>query len=149
MDEIRIKRLKVGEVELARQLFSVMSEAFEEEHRTLTDSYVENLLLQPSFWAMAALRGERVLGGLTAHTLPMTRDESSELFIYDIAVAHTERRRGIGRRLVEALRAAAAESGIAVAFVPAEADDQPAIDFYRALGGSVSEVAFFVFGDEP
>jgi aminoglycoside 3-N-acetyltransferase I len=146
MDEIQVKRLQAGEVELARQLFAVMSDAFEEERRPLTPQYVERLLLQPSFWAMAALRGDQVLGGVTAHTLPMTRDESSELFIYDIAVAQTERRQGIGRRLVASLRADAAKSGIAVAFVAAEADDQPAINFYRALGGTASEVAFFVFG---
>lgn len=149
MEEIRVKRLQAGEAELARQLFAVMSDAFEEERGPLTAQYVEGLLAQASFWAVAALRGDRVLGGLTAHTLPMTREESSELFIYDIAVAQTERRQGIGRRLVEGLRTAAAESGISVAFVPADADDQPAIDFYRALGGASSEVAFFVFGDEP
>lgn len=148
MDEIRIKRLQVTEVELARQLFVVMAEAFEEERRPLTKQYVERLLQQPDFWALAALRGDEVLGGLTAHTLPMTREESSELFIYDIAVAHAERRQGIGRRLVESLRAAAAENGIAVTFVPAEADDRPAVDFYRALGGEASAVTFFVFGDE-
>jgi uroporphyrinogen-III synthase len=44
----------------------------------------------------------------------------------------------------ESLHAAAAESGIAVAFVPAEADDEPALELYRALG----EVALFVFGDD-
>jgi aminoglycoside 3-N-acetyltransferase I len=149
MDEIRIVRLESGRVELAREAFAVMSDAFEESRRPLTTQYVEQLLRQPGFWAMAAVRGERVLGGITAHTLPMTRDESSELFIYDIAVAQAARRQGIGRLLIESLRAAAAESGITVAFVPAEADDEPALEFYRALGGTASEVAFFVFGDDP
>lgn len=148
MDEVRIRRLQPADVELARQLFAVMSEAFEEERRPLSPSYVERLLLQPDFWVMAALRGDQALGGLTAHTLPMTRNESSELFIYDIAVASGERRQGIGRKLVEALRISAAESGIDVMFVPAEADDEPALDFYRALGATATAVTFFVFGEE-
>jgi aminoglycoside 3-N-acetyltransferase I len=123
MDEIRVKRLVPGEVALGLRLFEVMAGVFEEGRAALSASYVEGLLVQPGFWAMVALRGEDVLGGLTAHVLPMTRDESSELFIYDIAVVEAEQRRGVGRALVQGLRDAAAESGIAVAFVPAEADD--------------------------
>lgn len=39
-----------------------------------------------NFWAIAAFEGDELLGGLSAHTLPMTRSESAEIFIYDIAV---------------------------------------------------------------
>jgi len=44
-----------------------------------------------------------IVGGLTAHTWPMTRAEQSEIFIYDIAVRKDQQRKGVGRRLVTAL----------------------------------------------
>jgi ribosomal protein S18 acetylase RimI-like enzyme len=46
--------------------------------------------------------------GLTAHTLPLTRDEVSEVFIYDIAVVPDWQRHGVGRQLISTLRSQAA-----------------------------------------
>lgn len=95
---------------------------------------------------MATLIDGEIIGGLTAHELPMTRNESTELFIYEIAVDPAHQRRGIGRSLVEHLIAAGRSVGIEVAFVPADNVDDHALAFYRALGGAASEVTFFEFG---
>ena len=64
-------------------------------------------------------RGTHIIGGLTAHTLPMTRDESAEIFIYDLAVRADRQRRGVGRLLINTLRADATAAGIGVVFVAA------------------------------
>ncbi len=85
------------------------------------------------------------VGGLTAHTLPMTAFEGAEVFLYDIAVAGHHQRRGIGRRLVETLRREAATLAIQVVFVPAENEDIGALDFYRKLGGTPTSVTVFEF----
>lgn len=58
------------------------------------------------------------MGGLTAHTLPLTRGEISEIFICDLAVVAEHQRQGIGRQLVATLRSLAAAAGVSVAFVP-------------------------------
>jgi len=88
---------------------------------------------------------EEVVGGVTAHALAMTTAEASELFIYDIAVRADQQGRGVGRRLVAALRDAAAAVGIGVVFVAADNEDGHALDFYRALGGRPSPVTVFTF----
>jgi aminoglycoside 3-N-acetyltransferase I len=138
-------RLKTGDREVARALFSMMAEVFEEECEVLSDAYIDRLLAREEFWAIAALDGDRVIGGITAHTLPMTRAETSELFIYDVAVRSDHQRQGVGRQLVGELRQLAAAAGIRELFVPADNDDVHALDFYRALGGSASPVTFFTF----
>lgn len=122
-----------------------MAEVFSEQCEQLRDGYLDRLLSREDFWAIAAFAGGEIIGGVTAHTLPMTRTESSEIFIYDVAVRGDHQRRGIGRHLVRALREAAAEIGIQDVFVPADNDDVPALDFYRALGGVPSPVTFFTF----
>ena len=86
-----------------------------------------------------------IVGGLTAHTWPMTRAEQSEIFIYDIAVRKDQQRKGVGRRLVTALLESAVASGIDDVFVAADNDDSHALDFYRALGGVASPVTMFTF----
>lgn len=143
------KRLGPGDGDLARRAFAVMAEAFEEPNAELGDAYLERLLKQEGFWALVALDGEEVVGGITAHALPMTRSETTELFIYDLAVRKERQRQGIGRALVTALREAGCDAGIDVAFVPADDEDTHALDFYRALGGHPAPVTIFDWQGRP
>jgi aminoglycoside 3-N-acetyltransferase I len=142
---MRSLRLGAGDRDLARALFSLMAEVFEEECQPLSDGYLDRLLAREEFWALAALDGEQIVGGLTAHVLPMTSAETSELFIYDVAVRRDRQRSGVGRRLIADLRDRAAAAGIEVLFVPADNDDTHALDFYRAVGGVPSPVTLFTF----
>ena len=126
-----------------------MAEVFDEPAAAVGDAYLDALLRREDFWAIAALADGEVVGGLTAHTLPMTRSESAELFIYDVAVRADRQRQGVGRQLLAALRDAAARAGIADVFVPAETEDVHALDFYRALGGDPTPVVMFTFAAPP
>jgi aminoglycoside 3-N-acetyltransferase I len=139
------RRLTIDDRVLARALFAVMAEAFEEDRQEIGDDHIDRLLSRDDFWAIAAVSGDEVIGGLTAHTLPMTRDTTSEIFIYDLAVRRDHQRQGVGRDLVAHLRQQATAVGIDVVFVPADNDDIHALDFYRAIGGAASPVTFFVF----
>ena len=95
-----------------------MAEVCGENGGALGDLYLDGLLNRHDFWAMAAFIGDEIVGGVTAHTLPMTRAESSEILIYDIAVRRDQQRQGIGRQLMRGLAEAAAKSGIREVFVP-------------------------------
>ncbi|MEM9162039.1 MAG: GNAT family N-acetyltransferase [Cyanobacteria bacterium P01_F01_bin.4] len=142
---MQIRRLTAGDRELARALFAMMAEVFEEDYACLSDVYLDQLLSQKDFWAIAASVDDDIIGGITAYTLPMTRTASSEIFIYDIAVRADQQRQGIGRHLMTALRETAAAAGIDDIFVFADNDDLHALDFYRALGGTPSPVTAFTF----
>ena len=148
MPQWHIHRLGATERSLGHTLFRTIAGVFEEEPgaQPLPDAYVEQLLSRTDFWALAAVIGDDVVGGLTAHTLPMTRSAASEVFIYDLAVQPAHQRKGIGRALVNELRTHAAAAGIATVFVPAENEDTHALDFYRAIGGEPAAVTFFTFG---
>jgi aminoglycoside 3-N-acetyltransferase I len=142
---VQIRRLRVGDRDLARRLFAVMADVFEEPREQLSDDYVDDLLAREAFWAIAALAGDEVVGGLTAHSLPMTRTESAEVFMYDVAVRADRQRQGIGRQLVTALCAAATDAGFGDVFVPVDSADEHALDFYRALAGVPAPVTIFTF----
>jgi aminoglycoside 3-N-acetyltransferase I len=140
-----VKRLSSADIAVARQTLAVMLQAFEEEPSVLSDAYLERLLTRQDFWVFSASIGDEVIGGLTAHTLPMTRNESEEVFLYDIAVRESFRRLGAGRMLIDYLRQAARDVGITVVFVPVDEADEEAIEFYRSLQGAESPVRFFVW----
>jgi aminoglycoside 3-N-acetyltransferase I len=141
-----VKRLAPSDRRIAKQLFSMMALVFEEDHEDLSDGYVDGLLSRDDFWLLAARSGDDVIGGLSAHTLPMTRSESREIFIYDIAVRADHQRRGVGRQLIVRLREIARDLGITELFVPADVGDAHALAFYRAMGATETSVAFFTFG---
>ena len=147
MQGLRVERLTAGDVELARALFTTMARVFATDAEVLSDGYLSRLLDRADFWALAASVDGQLVGGLTAHTLPLTRAEVSEVFIYDIAVVPDWQRRGVGRQLISTLRSQAARAGIQVVFVPADDEDTHALDFYRALGGVPAPVTIFTFGD--
>jgi aminoglycoside 3-N-acetyltransferase I len=143
---MRTRRLGPGDRAGASRLFQMMAEVFGEPSAPLNDEYLDRLLARADFWALAALdEGGDIIGGITAHTLPMTRSETSEIFIYDVAVRGDRQRQGVGRQLLQALREAAAATGIDELFVAADNEDDHALDFYRAVGGAAAPVTMFTF----
>jgi len=90
--DIRTRRLTAFDCQAATALFAMMAEVFEEPSEKLNDAYLGRILARVDFWAFAAFVGDEIVGGLTAHTLPMTRGEYSEIFIYDIAVRKEQQR---------------------------------------------------------
>ncbi len=142
---VHVERLGPNDTERACRTFELLVEVFGEGRAPVTDEYIDGLLALPSFWVFSATVGTEIVGGLTAHTLPMTSSERSEVFLYDIAVHPRFQRRGIGRRLVDALCTETSRAGIDVVFVPADDEDTHALAFYDALGATRSKVMLFEF----
>lgn len=144
---LRVTRLRATDAAAAKQLFTMMGDVFEERRAPLGDAYVAMLLAREDLWVIAAFEGDEVVGGITAHVLPMTRTEAKELFIYDVAVRTDRQRTGIGRRMMAFVNDTAKAAGIGVTFVPADDEDTHAIEFYRSLGGTPAPVTMFTFED--
>jgi aminoglycoside 3-N-acetyltransferase I len=142
---IDVRRLGPADTDLAPRTLRLMADVFDEGASVLSAAYVRSLLDRGDFWLLAALRDGAPVGGITAHVLPMTRNASTELFVYDLAVHADHQRQGIGRALITTLRTEAAAAGISVAFVLADNEDAHAVEFYRALGGDAAAVTAFTF----
>jgi aminoglycoside 3-N-acetyltransferase I len=146
---IRCKRITRSETETARRLFNMLTSVFGEPSQPLSENYIKAILRREDFIAIAALDREEVVGGLTAFVLPMTASESSEVFIYDVAVRTEYRRIGVGTRLMTRLFDEAAMSSAIDIFVQADNGDKHALDFYRSLNGSPRSTTEFTFAAKP
>jgi len=132
--------LVVGPNDLAqmREMLGVFGEAFDdlETYCAAQPSrrYLEEILASGSFIAIAALHDGVVVGGLAAYELRKFERERSEIYIYDLAVAVSHRRRGIATGLIEELKTIASARGAWVVYVQADLGDDPAIELYTKLG---------------
>jgi aminoglycoside 3-N-acetyltransferase I len=135
---MEVARLLQGDVEAARALNALFAQAFEDDGHYLSDpppaDYLAQLLAKPEVIALVALEGAEMVGGLVAYELPKFEKAHSEIYIYDLAVAETNRRNGVATALIEELRAIARECGAWVVYVQADYGDEPAIALYTKLG---------------
>jgi aminoglycoside 3-N-acetyltransferase I len=97
-------------------------------------AYLQRLLGSDYFIAIVALQNGEVIGGIAAYELIKFEQERSEIYIYDLAVAVTHRRKGIATALIQELKKIAAVRGAYVIFVQADLVDAPAIALYTKLG---------------
>ena len=96
--------------------------------------YQRSLLSDPGFIALVALEEDRVVGGLAAYELRKFEQARSEFYIFDLAVAAEQRRKGIATALIEHLKPIAAARGAWVIYVQADPVDAPAVALYAKLG---------------
>lgn len=134
-----IHRLQSGDLEAFRALQRVYAEAFEDPASYLSkppsDAYVLRWLASDAKFALVAKSEDgAVVAGLTAYVLDKPEQERSEIYIYDLAVLETHRRRGIATALIRELQAIGKSLGAWVIFVQADYGDDPAIALYESLG---------------
>jgi len=135
---VEVRVLRRGDAAPLRAMLAMFGVAFGDvatyTERQPDDAYLEALLARDTFVAIAAFAGADVVGGLAGYVLPKFEQARSELYIYDLAVAESQRRRGIATALIRAVQALAAERGSWVVFVQADRGDEAAIALYTRLG---------------
>ena len=121
-----------------KALLGVFAEAFAEPQTYLNavpgEEYFHRLLEKEYFIALVALAGDTVIGGLVAYELEKFEQERSEIYIYDLAVKESHRRKGVAISLINQLKCIARKRGAWVIFVQADLGDTAAIRLYESLG---------------
>jgi ribosomal protein S18 acetylase RimI-like enzyme len=95
--------------------------------------YLEN----PAVLHWVAIDGAEVVGDLVCMLLPLRAGEGRELLLYEIGVRSSRRRRGIGRALLDHMESWMRTHAVGLVWVVA--DNQAAIEFYRASGFAAEE----------
>ncbi len=135
---MKVYHLTPNDTALFDGLLTMFGEAFEDAptygDARPGEAYRRELLGDPNFIALAAVRDGAVIGGLAAYVLRKFERERSETYIYDLAVDAAHRRQGVATALIEALKPIAKARGAYVIFVQADHGDDPAVALYTKLG---------------
>ena len=148
---LEVRRLGPADTELIPEINRMYGEAFAEVDEYISDPPGKErrceLLGNDNMVLIAAFDAGEVIGALTAYVLPKIEQNRSELFLYDLAVRDTHRRRGVATRLIEEARAIARERDVWMMFIQADVGDEAPIALYRML--SVDEGVSHYFDIEP
>lgn len=134
----KVQRLGPGDIAAMNALLSLFGDVFDDpvtyRSQPPSDLYLNKLLADQAFIALIASEGDAAIGGLTAYELVKFEQERSEIYIYDLAVAESDRRRGVATALIDHVRGIARALGAWTVFVQADRGDDPAIALYSKLG---------------
>jgi aminoglycoside 3-N-acetyltransferase I len=135
-----------ADVPMMESMLSMFGRAFDDpdcyDRSRPSPGYLAGLLGDCNFLAVAAVEGGAVVGGLAAYVLPKFEQARSEIYIYDLAVDESFRRRGIATGLINRLCGIAVARGAWVVYVQADGGDTPAIELYSKLGAREDVVHF-------
>ena len=143
---LTIKKLKPEDFELAKliSLFFQVDDGVENP-TSVSDEYMKKLLSKQGFYILVAVENEKILGGLTAYEFIKSKCEEREMFLYEIGVEASYRRKGVARKLIEGLIEICKEKGIKTLFVATEMDNEPAKKLYEKTGGKFENAAIYTY----
>lgn len=132
MDSV-IKKLNGSDIDQFTELVTLFAEVFEMQNFNLPDpAQLQQTISNEHFISFVAINEEKkIIGGLTAYILLPYYSSRPLVYLYDLAVAVRYQRKGIGKRLINALNDFAREKGMEEVFVQADRVDDYALDFYR------------------
>ena len=132
------RQLTPADISLLKDLLRVFGEAFGEvetyQGSVPSDDYLTRLLSKQHFIAVAAMNGDEVVGGLAAYELDKFEQDRREIYVYDLAVVESHRRRGVATGTIRELTSIATMRNVYVIYVQADQEDAPAIALYESLG---------------
>jgi ribosomal protein S18 acetylase RimI-like enzyme len=144
--EYSVRTLHSDDVDLLREMLGVFARAFDDLDRYCANQpnaeYLKSLLASDTFIAVAGFSGRRVVGALAAYELRKFEQAVSEIYLYDLAVEESHRRKGVATAMIEKLKQVAVGRSASVIYVQADYGDEPAIALYTKLG-SREEVMHF------
>lgn len=151
--DVLVRPLGADDGDAMRAMLDMFGAAFDDRDAYSAhqpdDAWLKQLLARDTFVAVAAFVGARVVGGIAGYVLPKFEQARYELYLYDLAVDESHRRRGVATAMLEALKRWAAERGIGVIFVQADRGDDPAIALYSKLGSREDVLHFDILAADP
>lgn len=94
------RKLNPNDINLAKELFLFFQIDDGVVNPTLgSDEYLRDLLSRNDFHVIGALQNETIIGGLVGYELAKYKEETTVMFLYEIGVSSSFRRKGIATKI--------------------------------------------------
>jgi ribosomal protein S18 acetylase RimI-like enzyme len=108
--EIVVRRFQPGDEQLALQAVREVMPVDQREGREPSIQHLQRILGDDANYLIIALSGNDPVGYLTAYRMPALACDASMIYLYEIEIASTYRRQGIGKKMINLLMKYAGEA---------------------------------------
>jgi ribosomal protein S18 acetylase RimI-like enzyme len=133
-----IRRFQPGDEQLALQVVRDLMPADERDGREPTIPHLRHFLAQDANYLIVASAGSAPVGFLTAYRMPALSCDASMVYIFEIEVAPPHQRQGIGKQMINLLKALCQDGDVEDMWVGTENDNIAARRLYESTGGICS-----------
>lgn len=133
-----IRRFQPGDEQLALQVVRDLMPEDERDGREPTIRHLRHFLAQDANYLIVASAGSAPVGFLTAYRMSALSCDASMVYIFEIEVAPPHQRQGIGKQMVNLLKALCQEDDVEDMWVGTENDNIAARRLYESTGGICS-----------
>lgn len=147
---MEVRRLSVDDAPLAQAVWAGVRNGDASSGALRRDAFAQWLACDERLF-VAALDAGRPVGLALGYVLERTDALRRMILLYEVDVAEAYRRRGVGRRLVEEVKAIARTCGAGKIWVITEAGNQAARTLYASTGAEQADGSFamFVWHERP
>lgn len=137
MNKIAVKRLLPNETVELLQLLKIFTSGDNQlKNRTYPpELYLKFFLQNEKNHVLVATLNNIIIGGLTAYEIQMYKNETSEMFLFEIDVDENYRQQGVGTLLIQKLKDVCTRQNIKQIFVITSRGNHPALKLYNTTGG--------------
>ena len=137
--DISVRRLGPGDHSVAR------TAARRFKHADISASEASTFLANPSNYLIVAEVTDEPAGFLLAYRLDRIDRPTGQLFVYEVAVAPSHRRQGVGTALMKFARGVVEREHLMEAFTLTNRDNAPAIALYSGTGAELEDDECMLF----
>lgn len=150
-DDIEVRRLTPEDAPLLVTVLQLLRPKGDEHPPSARETHLRHALASEHCYAFVAFMVAAPVGYASAYRFPRLDAPGDQAYVFDIEVETAARRRGVGRRLAEAVLAACWADGVTWAWAGTSTDNTAAQRLFAAVGGVwVSEnYVEFHFTPEP
>jgi ribosomal protein S18 acetylase RimI-like enzyme len=151
-DAVVVRRLGPSDAAELTRAVEVLVPVAEREGEIRSAEYGTHLtraLATPSCYVFLATQAATPVGYVSAYRLPRLTHASDQAYVFDIVVAAAMRRRGVGRRLLEALLATCWREGVTWAWAGTARENRAAQGLFEATGGHRVGETYVEYHFEP
>jgi len=139
-----IKIIKV-EKDHTKIIKSIIEDLLSSSDQRPSTGHFQKLLSDDRTFLFVAISDEKAIGYILAYKFPSLYSSDYLAYLYDIEVLASYRRKGVGRRLIEALNTHLKSVGVTEVWLGTAVDNQAGQALFTSSGGLKSEETFNEF----
>jgi aminoglycoside 3-N-acetyltransferase I len=129
---LKVRRLEINDAQTAVMVVEQFAD------KSVSAEYMREFLSNPANYLIIAEAENNVAGFLLAHALQRLKQNSYKMFIYEIDVSETYRRKGVGTALIQYILEIVRQEKMMNAFVFTSHSNKEAVEFYKSTGGKIA-----------